>query len=367
MELHLFIIWEKAQFARQKIVSDIEKDLEILKILDVNWSKEKFSENLTTFYGQKLPSGSFKEKECGSGMFSIVVVQDHHPRYEERNTTHGPEVVNVNMFDRKEKYRSWTWDNSIPRRHKCTRIHGTNSEQEFRHDLMILTGYTVEEFLREKDHIPNVINQNVVGVDGWKSLEEIFKVLNECEPYVVLRNFALLPSQAGFEEHGDIDLLVENEKNVAFLLHAKKVFCFDFRVQYTVNIGNDYVTFDIRSVGDNYYPGKWEEHILAKREMNENKIFIPQREDYVYSLLYHAVFQKPAISQTYINEFQTVLDSSEDYVSIMEKYLKEHDYQFCIPKDKSVYINADNTNCKVGFDRILYRLFFLIERKVKSV
>ena len=59
-EYHLFIIWEKAERMKQKIIDDIAKELEIIKIVDVSWDKNRFCDNLSRFYGQKLPSGAKK-------------------------------------------------------------------------------------------------------------------------------------------------------------------------------------------------------------------------------------------------------------------------------------------------------------------
>ena len=54
--------------------------------------------NFTRFYGVKLDNGSFKEKECGTGNFLLILLLDKKPVYKETQTSRGPEVVNLNLF-----------------------------------------------------------------------------------------------------------------------------------------------------------------------------------------------------------------------------------------------------------------------------
>ena len=62
MEIHLFILWSKANCERKIILSDIAGKFTILDVYNISWSKDKFSENLSRFYGQNLPKNSKKEQ-----------------------------------------------------------------------------------------------------------------------------------------------------------------------------------------------------------------------------------------------------------------------------------------------------------------
>ena len=79
-ELHLFIIWENASYKKDEILEDIKKSFEIIKIYKMIWDKDKFSENLSRFYGTNLPAGSGKEQHCGTGPFILIIVKDKNPR-----------------------------------------------------------------------------------------------------------------------------------------------------------------------------------------------------------------------------------------------------------------------------------------------
>ena len=100
MEIHLFIIWSKANTKKKKILSDIVNKFTILDVYNISWTKEKFSENLSRFYGQNLPANSKKEQHCGNETFTCIIVKDFNPKYERRQTSKGLRIVNVNLFDR---------------------------------------------------------------------------------------------------------------------------------------------------------------------------------------------------------------------------------------------------------------------------
>ena len=59
-EFHLFIIWENAGHELEAILEILDEDLDLLRVTQVTWSEARFSENLTRFYGENLPRGSFK-------------------------------------------------------------------------------------------------------------------------------------------------------------------------------------------------------------------------------------------------------------------------------------------------------------------
>ena len=104
-ETHLFILWENARDKEQEILKDIKENFNILGMYNITWNKENFSNNLSRFYGTNLPKNSGKEQHCGNGDFLLVIVEDENPRYEQRDTSKGPQIVNTIMFDKKAYYR----------------------------------------------------------------------------------------------------------------------------------------------------------------------------------------------------------------------------------------------------------------------
>ncbi|MGN0485175.1 MAG: hypothetical protein ACI4HI_16655 [Lachnospiraceae bacterium] len=365
MEYHLFIIWEKAQWKKNDILEDIRKELCIIKIIDITWDPSRFSDNLSRFYGQNLPHGSKKEEECGNGTFTLIVVRDDSPCYEPRTTSHGRELVNRNIFDKKEKFRSWTNDKTTPPHYHGSRVHGTNNEKEARHDLAALLGISPEDLANQAEAFPNQWSENVTGLDGWENLTQLFYIMNQSVNYLVLRNSEYLPQTYQSEQHGDIDLLTDDLKRMKWILGGVPVFKATFRVHYRVKIGQEDVYFDLRYVGDDYYCKAWEEEMLLKQVDSGKGFPVLSLQDYQYSLLYHALIQKPRLSSDYKQKLRDLFDCrEEDYLEELQKFMSAKNYDITLPRDLSVYINEMNSGKRFGLIR---KIYYLIQKLDKHI
>ncbi len=333
-DIFLYIIWNKAYVKKAEILDDLKASFEIIKIVECTWSKELFTENLNRFYGEKLPSGSFKEKACGTGPFTLVVLRDPDPVYEKRKTTRGIfETVNIHTFDKKKKYRSWTNDD---KGHNC--IHGTNNADETRHDLTFISGLSPEDFVLKCADLEKI--GDPAGSRGWKSLEELFYVLGNMSEYVVLRNFDGLPGKYETGIHSDIDILCDDRRLAADALNAKKAHKNSRRSRYAVNVAGETVYFDLRYTGDDYYCKEWEKEILKSRK-DKGAFFVPDDENFKYSLLYHALIQKKKIASDYRERFKRIFgtDSPEELAKLLAAFMKEKGYTYSDAYDYSVFFN----------------------------
>ncbi len=349
-ETHLFILWENALSKKEEILKDIEENFTIIQVFKITWSKEEFANNLSRFYGTKLPKGSGKEQHCGNGSFLLVVVKCENPKYEKRITSHGEEVVNSNMFDKKSYYRELTGGGH--------RVHGTDTQKETNHNLTLLLGKNVEDFLNEYKENWNgeiiELNQDLIGAKSWKNTNEMFYALNNCIDYVILRNYEALPEEIYLNEHNDIDILCTSYENTAYVLNAQKVFENepDYRVHYKTKVEDKIAYFDLRYVGDNYYYKKLEEDLLKNRIYNEKGFYTISNEEYFYTLLYHAMLHKPKFSEDYKNRLIKMeqaknLNTEEEYLQTLKKWLIENEYIVIKPIDKSVQFNKENAK-KLG-------------------
>lgn len=348
-ELHLFILWQNARDQEKSILADIKKKFEVLRVFEIQWSREKFSENLTRFYGTNLPPRSGKELHVGTGPFLLVVVKDINPIYDHHETSRGPELVNSNVFLSKCAHRELTGGG-----HK---IHATNSKKEFEHDIVLLLGLNTHDFVRrygKPSKFTIKLKRDLVGADGWESLAQLFYVLNATITYVVLRNYEPLPEAYYAEEHGDIDILVENYENTNMILRSEPVFSENYRVHKKVRVAEEDVLFDVRYLGDDYYTYDWERQILDRRSMYEGKFYVPSENDHFYSLMYHALVHKPEVKQDYIetleefsgialfNQDDNLVDSGVAIVELA-RFLARKKYTITTPIDHSVFFNHDNT------------------------
>ncbi|WP_339835477.1 hypothetical protein [uncultured Maribacter sp.] len=341
-EAHIFIVWSKGLHKRNEILEDIETKFEILECIDVTWTKNKFSENLSRFYGENLPKNSSKEEHCGTDIFLCIIIRDNNPKYELRETSKGIKAVNSNMFDAKQLYRQWTGGG-----HK---IHGSDNISEAKNNMYLLFGIKYNSII-DSDNTTKAWahNKDLIGANGWDSLEQIFEAFNELSNYVVLRNFANLDQELN-NLHPDIDLLTDNKRLLVDISNGKRTSKDKKRVQHLVLVKNQKVFFDFRYLGDDYYDNKWEQHILNTRVKYQN-LYIPNTINHFYSIMYHAFIHKPDLMEDYVFK---LIDLSKNVDLIYEnksfiefevlndlnRFMTTNNYKYVEPRDLSVYFNT---------------------------
>ena len=365
-EYHLFIIWENARNKEVDILYDIENNFEVLYKINTVWSKEYFSDNLTRFYGTNLPPNSGKEQHIGTGEFLIIIVKDKSPKYSEYETSNGKKYINSHTFLAKTKYRDLTGGG-----HK---IHGTNTPAEFSHDFALLFGCSIDNFMKKHKPIQDdamKYKKDLVGSSGWKSLKQVFDILNLTEKYIVMRNFEPLPDEFYAGKHGDIDFLVRDYDAVRYILNAVPVFSEQYRVHNKITVAGEEVFLDLRYIGDGYYDKDWQK-IMLKDKIQYKNVNIMDRESHFYSLLYHTIIHKPEVAEDYIITLDEI-NKNNHYVDgsisqswfkrglaaeALGKYLAKNNYEITKP-EPSVYFNLKNMQIvnKVRESVILKNLF----------
>lgn len=359
-EYHLFLLWSAARQEERRILADIADNFEIVRTVEIRWSKKAFADNLTRFYGLLLPPDSFKEAHVGTGPLLAVIVRDHNPSYSMEETSHGPEEVNTAVFSAKARYREWTGGG-----HK---VHATNTPEEFDHDLVLLLGRNAQDF--ENGVFPDFtlddggssLTVDLAGAKGWESLRHLFYVLNSTTSYAVLRNFDVLPDEYYSGSHGDIDLMVRNFEEAVYIAGATKVFPEANRVHVKVNVGGDDVLFDLRFVGDGYYDRAWEKRMLSTAVTVRDVVRVVSPEDHFYGLLYHALIHKKSVAPDYVRTFAEL--SLEEIVgqdgnldvtaasTLLGRWLATNRFRITVP-ERSVHLNARNaTRTQARISRI---------------
>lgn len=363
-ELHVFIIWSKGLKPKDKILKDIRSKFEIIKAINTTWSKNKFSENLSRFYGENLPKNSSKEKHCGTGTFLSVIVKDKNPIYDLRLTSKGTKSVNVNMFDAKQLYRRWTGGG-----HK---IHASDNVSESQHNIFLLYGVKYADLLSGNCELPESYEKDIQGSHGWKSLNDIFKALNELTDYVVLRNYENIDSELN-KLHPDIDILTSNKRLFADIINGKKTHKKNYRVQYLVLVNKKNVYFDLRYIGDNYYDYKWQQNILYNK-VKYKSFYVPNDKNHFYSLMYHAFIHKPDLSEDYILRLIEMSSgvklnySKKSFVEYrvlndLNDFMLEHAYDYVEPLDLSVFFN-ESVIQKFKSIQLSERRFFYEKKRI---
>jgi hypothetical protein len=99
--------------------------------------------------------------------------------------------------------------------------------------------------------------------------------------------------------------------------------------------------FDLRYVGDGYYDVTMERAMLTNRVVCRN-FFVPNPEDLLYSLLYHALVHKPTISSNYKHYFianNVWSENRSELLLHLATYLNTHGYRIVPPTDRLVGFN----------------------------
>ncbi len=341
-ELHLFIIWQNARFKSEEIIEDIRKKFEIVQVFNVTWSPKMVSSNFTRFYGVSLPNKSFKEKECGVGEFKLIVVYDHNPFHEIRMTSHGKELVNVNMFEAKYLYRSWTGGG-----HK---IHGTTNELETNNNLTLLLGLNAKDFIKKynQSNQSDVITlcRDLEGAHGWDSLKQLFYILNSTVPYVILRGEKEINTGIFPDNHRDVDILLENKdyQNAKYIINGFSC-CNLHRPHELVKINGDNYYIDIWQREKNYFDRSWCTKMLLDRQIN-NGLYVLPTEHKFYTLLYHCFFIKGRFEEDYIVELNYLREhlnlGTIAFDRLLLQFLSRNDYVVIRPTDLSIELHFDN-------------------------
>jgi len=340
-EIHLFIIWEKAREHEIEIIEDIQKKFKIIQTFSITWSPYNISRNFTRFYGQKLPKNSHKELHCGKGEFKLIIIEDNNPLYDYRETSSGNRFVNINMFDLKMKYRQLTGGG-----HK---IHGTDNIIETRHDIVLLTGFSIEDFLSKYSEYKNNIElkQDLIGTNGWKSFDELFYTLNECSEYIILRNYQNINLNYISVNKGDIDLLVKNRIQVCHILgdiegvnnknnHLK------------IDVNKNIILFEVYETGENLFHEKFENDLFKYKEKT-NFLYHPNKEMDLFALIYHALLLNIELSEKHkkrinneINKFSNFSKLKIDESSLIKElnnFFIKHNYYYIAPDNINIYFN----------------------------
>ncbi len=330
-ELHLFIIWEAARKYEKEIIQQIETKFSIMQTFSITWSPYLISRNFTRFYGESLPDDSDKELHCGGGEFKLVVVMDNNPVYEERKTSKGHKTVNTNMFDTKSKLRALTGGG-----HK---IHGTDNQQETKHNLALLIGLSTVDFIKQypqrKEDI--ILKQDLAGTNGWKSFDELFYILNECSEYVVLRNVKNINIEYFSNNEGDIDLLAKNASEISYvlgdILGAKKK-----NNHLKIDVERQIILFEVAQYGEGLFDTNFEDALL-RTKVQTNNIWHLDKELEMYALLYHALLHKRSLEdkhkQRILHQYPSLAelhgDMEETLLLQLITYFKKHGYLFTPP------------------------------------
>jgi len=338
-ELHTIIAWDgnkNEEAVREYVENKLAKNFEIVyqKLIELDDETQKELANSVYFTN---------ESRVIDGKIYLVVVKDTNPIYEWQRATSCEQVLNVNMKFVKEDMRE--------------KIGGSRNAY-----FSIHTSYNTEEALLVLEPL-NL--QHLIDRPTFDNFGKLFEMLNSDDnlEYLVQRSFHELENSPSFFEVKDVDVLVNDYyyfKSITGARSVNKRMMREndngFHIQSTINVGGVEVPFDIRFVGDDFVDSVWERDMLDRRilhKVNEEvEIYIPSKEDELYSLLYNILVQKrrPRRSK-HIPRVSYLLKELglEDLRwrgrnlglswDMLKTYMNENGYSFKKPNDRRVGFN----------------------------
>jgi hypothetical protein len=332
-QLGVFIIWQSGENYAQDIIEDIKTKFNLIMGETLEWNSSHIGERLNKLYPHRqFDYNSSKVKEIGADKIGVrlhfIVVKDLFPNMNRDN-------INLNFKEIKEFYR---------KKYKTNFLHSSDNQREAIDNIKTILNYNESKiknlisFRHNKFVLFNYSTLVLMSTERVKfnSIEDVFSKLDaEQIHWVVLRNWDELDNDIITLAHGDVDILVDDLYKTILILNGVRGTNLNYRVQYKISIDGQEIPFDIRYVGDDYYDKNWEQEILRKRE-KKDYFYIPNKDNYYYSLLYHALVHKPKLSEEYTRKLSK-LSKYNPTIENLKTFLTTYDYKITKPKDKSVY------------------------------
>lgn len=339
-----FAIWEAGRKKEQEIIADLKTRFDVLGNFLIFWSDAHYNRNIARLYESNSGEGPFQKysKKIGRTPFRFIVVRDNKPEYLWKQSVSGAiEPSNKDVVAAKYLYRSWIA--------KDFQIHSSNNRTEFFLQTPLILGPDLfEKVLAGSAGAEEIeIHKDLEGADGWNSWEELFRVLNYANDYLILRGFESLPQSLAAD---DLDMLTSNFQRLASTANMWQ----NKKAPYKGNmrVAGKNLHVDIHFVGDGYYPAVWAKDLLQGK-VSHNGFFIPSDEELFFSLFYHCAVHKDGFKDAHQKTLlriahekkfdwftNSVFSNPEAQTHILAGYMKAHNYFYTSPADPKIYVNT---------------------------
>lgn len=340
-----FMLWESARKNWDAIRRELAGRFTLLADYELWWSDKHFKHNAYRLYGNALTRGSSDQgatlaQKMGEAPCRLLLMRDDDPDYSwERSVSGRIEPANRNATAAKKLFRSWS-DTRFP-------VHSSTNVSECMFQCALALGpQRLRTCITEPDPEPRILEKDLEGAGGWPDWRAFFEVLNLCSDYIVMRSFEGLPEKLNDK---DLDVLCADLPQFAaagnILLNPEKLF------KGKVRVGGETVPIDIRCIGDGYHDARWLKDLLD-RKRTEDGVQVPAKDDYFFSLLYHAAAQKYEIKPEHRQRLLTMardleftwfdakaLDDPHALSMILAGYMVPRGYVYTRPNDRGVKDN----------------------------
>lgn len=371
-DLGLFIIWEKARSQQDRILSDLERRFELLRVYEIHWTRALVAENFQRFYSDINLRGVYHALAKGAGPFLLITLIDPQPAFELRETTRGKRTINSRFLDAKMQYRAWTGE---------FQVHSSETPWETIKDLGNTLGVDTQAYLEAVQtpwsHTVEKLNLDIAGARGWGSMSELFGVLNRSVTYAALHYEAPLPNTRQDDGSQDIDLITDNYRAIHALLNTgQPPNTVSNGGSFPITVNGTKFRIGIRFVGDRYFDPQWQKDILASRVLDSRGFYRPSDRHCFETLAYHALVHKPAptsedkqrlaisAEKLGINGWtQDALNEPRRMKTLLDGLLQDRGYSYVKPIDNTVFYNL----ASIERDQPLLRLLTTALRRRSAI
>ena len=348
--IFLFVLWEAARHKQPDVLADIHKRFTVLKQYDLSWPQDNWPEHFVAFYGYESHIWPEKTRRNGTGLFRLVIVNDDHATYGYVTNKKSRILVNTNILKAKNYYRSVIAVKDG--------IHSSISLAETRSNLAILLGMSLDDFLATvpRDGKVETLITAPPREKGWPNLRNLFYILGETVPYVLLQADEALGESAGSDPAGPIDLIVADKKHFVAVTGAVKLSSNPYDTEYVLDVGGRAVRLDVHEPGDGYLDPSLARGLIDRGVQTTDGIRVPVPEERFYALLYHALIHSSEITPSYQTCFSCAAPSAgiADFAKrfaeqgntylkkLLSAWLTQKGYAYYRPLNSKVVFNTAN-------------------------
>lgn len=349
MESEFFLLtgWVDSKPNLEKILHSIEELFTIVDCCEIKWSESCFENNIRRFYGKKARTVLSIKDLIIKRNFITIVFRDDYTDSDKLDTL--SKIKKIETVTNDFSYDSF--DESF--------IRVTTNKRETNRELTLLFGVNYDDYVSHncgnwKGSV-SVLKRDLSGECYWESIKDFFYVLNNTIQYVLLRGEEFI-NGVDIEEHGDVDLLVEDlDEAIRIINGFKVVYSSPVRPKIFVNTESDgSFLFDLWLSKLQYHSPEWHKNMLATK-VYTGLFYKLSLENEFYSLIYHCLIHKKNVASDYLlkldKEFHSLnLDNIYDrsaykyemdlYYQVLMDYMRLKQYQIApVVEDTHCFYN----------------------------
>lgn len=345
----LVIVWPRGRKHDPFVLDNLAAHYEILEVTEVTWTPELTEAGYARFSQTRLdrPHKPSLLEERGVGSALVIALLDLDPSRSRLRSETGA-VANNRHFA--------TTEATLAARTGNGHVHVAPSTEEAVREYMLLLERNAAVTVTRSGRTGEImrVGRDLAGTGGWADTQHMFAVLNSGAPYVVLRNYEGLANLEFLPGHTDIDILTADYVQTVAMLGAESRLKAVPRWggRFDVTIGSRSVICDLRFPEDNYYEPEWAWEILRTRRLHQDGFYVPDDDELLDTMLYHAVVHKPEVRRDYQTRLEALarargrpdwkaetLADRHAVRSLLFDRLEERGFSIRRPNDPTVFFN----------------------------